>query len=353
MKRGYVGPARGIVIFILGAGLFGCTGRMPRSLGPLREVTVITDHWPRVENTVKGILCREIPTPQPEPEFKLRVGGSDRFAALSRLRVVFLIGTVEDTLLRRIMGSKLDSLPEGDGALFKFPNAWVDNQWVLLFVARDTGRLVSGLELYARRIHQTVTEFVLQQMARATYLEGVNKDLTTRLEERYGWRLDVPPRWLLEEKDSAARFVYIHTHYPDRSIFVHWQDRVVALEPERLLALRDRLTGRFYEGDSVERGSVLVDTIEFLGVRTVRMRGVWQNRRLVIGGPFVCYALNYQERFFMLDGMVFNPGEKKLSNLFQVEAVLRSFLPAGVLRGAAGKPDTSGRVFRPTEGSAG
>jgi hypothetical protein len=77
----------------------------------------------------------------------------------------------------------------------------------------------------------------------------------------------------------------------------------------------------------VDRGSVRVDTIEFLGVPGLRLRGVWQNQRQVIGGPFVLYAFNYQERFFILDGMVFNPGQKKLSSLFQVEAIIRTFVP--------------------------
>lgn len=319
------------VVILLG--ILSCTSRVPRSLGPLREITVITDYWPVVEKKVEEILAQEIPTPQPEPEFQLRVGNFDRFAALSRLRLVFLIGTRQDTVLRRIMGEKLDSLPDGDFGLFKFPNAWVDNQWVLIFVTSDTAQLISGLNRYAPRIRQTVTEMVLDQMARATYLRGAEKELTKKLGEQFFWTIDVPRGWQLQAKDSAERFVYIFNHYPDRSIFVHWSDSTVVLNPDSVFNLRDRLTGRFYEGDSVDRTLVLVDTIQFLGVPSLRLRGVWQNRKAIIGGPFVSYAFNYQGRFFMVDGVVFNPGEKKLSNLFQVEAIIRTFLPTGMLKG--------------------
>ncbi|MGQ9678355.1 MAG: DUF4837 family protein [bacterium] len=310
--------------------MLSCTDRVPRSLGPLREVTVITDYWPVVAKSVEGILSQEIRTPQPEPEFRLRVGGFDRFSSLCRLRLVFLIGTSQDTLLRRILGTKLDSLPENNFGLFKFPNAWVDNQWVLVFVAADTAYLIPGLSLYARRIHQTVTEMVIDQTNRATYLWGLEKDLTAKLRKQFSWSIDVPRGWQLQDKDSVERFVYIFTHYPDRSIFVYWEDSTMVLDWEAMLNLHDRLTGQFYDGDSADRSMVLLDTIQFLGVPALRVRGVWQNRREILGGPFVFYAFNYQGRFFMVDGLVFNPGEKKLSNLFQVEAIIRTFLPMGI-----------------------
>lgn len=264
---------------------------MPSSLGPLREITIITDYWPVVGNKVEEILAQEIPTPQPEPEFRLRVGGFDRFVALSRLRLVLLIGTPQDTILRQILGKKLDSLTDGNYGLFKFPNAWVDNQWVLIFVAPDTGNLVLGLTRYARRIHQTVTEMVLDQMRRATYHRGLEEELTAKLGKHFFWTIDVPRGWQLQMKDSANRFVYIFSHYPDRSIFVYWSDSTIELNRDSVLNLRDRLTGKFYEGDSVDHNFVLTDTVQFLGVAALRIRGVWQNRTAVIGGAICLLCL--------------------------------------------------------------
>lgn len=303
-----------------------CTGSLPRSLGRLREVTVVTDYWPQVGPVVESILSRPVATPQPEPEFLLRVGGFDRFPSYSRLRIVFLIGTAQDTIIRTVLGDRADSLGDAGFRLFRFPNAWVDNQQVLVFVARDQDRLVEGLRVYGPRLYRTVTEIVLEQLTAATYLRGRDEVLTGRL-ARYGFSLDVPKEWLLQEKDSADRFIYIHGHFPDRSVFVWWQDTVFPLVADSVLQLRDRLTARFYDGDFTERSAVRAESIEFLGVPCLRLRGVWQNQKQVIGGPFVLYAFNYQERFFILDGMVFNPGEKKLSSLFQVEAIIRTFLP--------------------------
>ncbi|MEN9979462.1 MAG: DUF4837 family protein [candidate division WOR-3 bacterium] len=303
-----------------------CTGSLPKSIGRLQEVTIITDYWNLVSGQVKAVLEQPVFTPQPEPEFLLRVGGFDRFPSYSRMRIVFLIGTVRDSIIRGVLGGRADSLGEEGFGLFKFPNAWVDNQQVLLFVARDTERLIEGLRVYGARLYRTVTEMVLEQMTAATYFRG-RDDGAGRQLARFGFSLDVPKEWLIQDKDSAERFIYIHGHFPDRSVFVHWQDTVFPLVSDSVLQLRDRLTAKFYDGDYVDRNAVRAESIEFLGVPCLRIRGVWQNQKQVIGGPFVLYAFNYQERFFLLDGMVFNPGEKKVSSLFQVEAIIRTFLP--------------------------
>ncbi len=330
--RGGLGRCLGTWSMLLAFGFwllpfFSCASRVPRAFGPLREVTVITDHWQDVGKTVEAIFTRQIPTPQPEPEFLLRVGTTEKFSAYSKLRLLLLIGTAQESLFQKILRGKIDSLPDGEFGLFLLPNAWVDNQWVLLFIAKDPDRLAAGIKLYSQRLHQTITEKVLEQLTRATYQRGIDSKLTNFLKVRFGWQIDVPVKWLLQEKDSSSRFVYIFNHFPDRSVFVHWSDTTEQLTLENILNLRDELTTKFYDGDSVDRQAVIAETIQFLGVPALRVRGVWQNRVRVIGGPFVLYAFNYQERFFLLDGTVFNPGEKKLSNLFQLEAILRTFVP--------------------------
>lgn len=325
MDGGIKITVRTVILTVLGSCF--CTSNMPKSFGRLREVAVITDYWGVVGKEVERILSRPVATPQPEPEFLLRVGGYDRFGGYSRLRMVFIIGISEDSIIRGILRQRVDSLGEAGFRLFRFPNAWVSNQQVLVLVARDSSKLVSGLKAYAPRLHRMVTELVLEQMAAATYLQNRNEGLSNRIRERYGFALDVPKGWLLDEKGAGENFIFIHGHFPDRSVFVFWQDTVYPLVLDSILNLRDRLTKRFYDGDSLDRSAVLVDTIEFMGMPCLRLRGVWQNQRQVMGGPFVLYAFNHQERFFLLDGMVFNPGEKKLSSLFQVEAIIRTFVP--------------------------
>jgi hypothetical protein len=308
--------------------LIACGG-LPTSrlMGPLREVTVISSEWGEIEPTVRSILQEPVQTPQPEPEFRLRVGTAGKFDTYSRFRILFIIGTSQDTLIHQILGTRADSLSEGGFGLLRVPNPWLKGQFALIFIARDTGQLVPGLEIYAARIRQTLREIVLDQMARAVYIEGVDKKLTAEFRTRYGFTIDVPRRWLLNQDHADSGFVYLYGHVPDRNVFVFWQDRTRALVPESLAVLRDRLTGRYYNGDSIDQKFLQAETIAFLSGPCVRLSGVWRNDRDVIGGAFVNYSFNFRGRFYMADGLVFNPGKPKLDALAQTEAVIRTLTP--------------------------
>jgi len=307
--------------------LLTCSSPGQRLIGPLREVTVISAHWDELEATVRSILQEPISTPQPEPEFKVRVGTAGKFETYSKFRIVFLIGTSQDTLIRQILGPRADSLSEGDFGLLRVPNPWLIGQFALIFIARDTSKLASGLQVYAARIRQTLRGIVLDQMTKAVYVEGIEKKPTDELGARYAFTVDVPRRWFINEDHAAERFVYLYGHVPDRNVFVHWQDTTRALAPESLSVLRDLLTGRFYDGDSIDRRFLQAETIVYLAGPCVRLSGVWKNDRDMIGGPFVNYSFNFQGRFYMADGLVFNPGKLKLDALAQTEAVIRTLTP--------------------------
>jgi len=296
-------------------------------IGPLREVTIISAQWDELESTVRSILQEPVPTPQPEPEFKVRVGSAGKFDTYSKFRVVFLIGTAGDTLIRQILGPRADSLSEGDFGLLKVPNPWLKDQFALIFVARDESKLVPGLEVYAGRIRQTLRDIVLGQMTKAVYIEGVQRKFADEFSRKYSFTIDVPVRWQVDEDNGDSGFVCLYGHVPDRSVFVHWQDTTRELVPESLVVLRDRLTGRFYDGDSVDRRFVRAETIAFLAEPCVRICGVWKNDAEMIGGPFVNYSFNFRGRFYMADGLVFNPGKTKLDALAQVEAVFWTVTP--------------------------
>lgn len=308
--------------------LVACSGEpTPRLLGPLREVTVISNQWEQIEGTVRSILQEPIPTPQPEPEFKIRVGSPDKFETYSKFRLVFLIGTHQDTLLREVLGARVDSLGPGGFQLLRVPNPWSRGQFALIFLSRDGSELGSGLSLYATRIRQTLRDIVLEQMARAVYVEGVDKGRTDSLSRRYAFTVDVPRRWRVNEDNAESNFVYLYGHVPDRNVFVHWQDTTLPLVPDSLAALRNRLTLRFYDGDSIDRRFLQAETVAFLNTVCLRLSGVWKNDREMLGGPFVNYAFNFRGRFYMTDGLVFNPGKLKLDALTQAEVVLRTFTP--------------------------
>lgn len=308
--------------------LLGCGSRQRYSLGRLREVTLISRQDEAVFQLVESILGNQVRTPQYEREFRLKRGDYQRLVDYSRMRLLLIVGTTDDTVVASLLGARVDSLVAGDHGLYRMRNVWARNQTVVLLVARHDSLLLRALRNYAGRLYQAMYDIVLEQMAAATYFQSPQSKKSEELSRRYCFTLDVPAHWLVETRHDSARFVYIYGHYPDRSIFVYWSDQQVPLRVDSLLALRNGLTQSFYDGDVVNEGiPVVAETISFLNEPCLRLKGLWHNQREVIGGPFVSYCFAYQGRFFMVDGVLFNPGENKLDNMFQLEAIIRTFTP--------------------------
>ena len=91
------------------------------------------------------------------------------------------------------------------------------------------------------------------------------------------------------------------------------------------LAKRDYLTARYYDGDYILQELTTAEPIEFANMRGIRLRGVWQNDSLVAGGPFLSYFLESGDSLYVIDGIVFNPGERKTDHLTTIEVIMNSF----------------------------
>ena len=311
------------LVLVLG----GCRVSGTPAIGGLREIAVVTGWWGAVEPEVRAILQREMLTPQPEPEFTLHVFSPDQFRGYSMFRTLLVIGTTQDTLVAALLGARADSLPGGEYGLFRVPNPWAQNQELVIFAVRTDSLLVPGLRAYTARLRATFREIAVRHVERAVYMRGRDAAAERALARAHSFTIQVPKDWFLKQEHSAERFVYLFGHYPDRGVFVHWEDAPRALAADSLVALRDRLTAAFYRGDVVEPGYTAADTAEFLSAPAVRLQGIWQNEKETTGGPFVSYSFNHEGRFFMVDGYVYNPGKKKLGALLEVEAVIRTFTP--------------------------
>ena len=60
-------------------------------------------------------------------------------------------------------------------------------------------------------------------------------------------------------------------------------------------------------------------------MKGMRLKGVWQNDSLVAGGPFLSYYLKDNDTLYIIDGILFNPGERKSDYLTQIEVIMNSF----------------------------
>jgi len=294
-------------------------------MGIIREIIVVSPHNNIIEPITRQILQQNIYTPQPEPEFVLRFEDTARLRAFLNFHLMFIVGTTKDEVIQKLLGDRVNQVEKDTFKLIVIPEPWAKNQKVLVFVSKDESLLVSGMAKYSKRIRHTFQQWIVEQMRKITYEKGHNKQLKDLLLTRYGFGLDLPASFRLVDKYEFDKFIYLVAHNPDRSIFCYYEAGTKPLAKDNLLSFRDSLTFQFYEGDSVVKNLTIVDTVQFFNGSALKLKGVWQNQKLAAGGPFISYCFNYQNRFYYIDGSVYNPGKYKLDNLNQVDVILQTF----------------------------
>lgn len=303
-----------------------CGKYKSEAVGRARDVIVFTEHKDLVETGADFALERQIFTPQPAPEFFLRFMQPEEIEKYAGYHALFFAGFDSDPLMKRLFPnlSARDSF-----ALYQITDVWAKEQEVLVYLARDSASLKHGLEVMKEKIYEAFKFHLLERMETVTYEDGGDAKLTAKI-GTYGFGLKVPRDWLLDETFAAERFVWIHAHNPERLVFIYWENAPRAdIAADKMKALRDSLTWMFYQKDYLNDTFTIAGPAYFRGNEAARIRGVWQNDSMTIGGPMISYSFNEGGKFYMIDGTLFYPEtpRKKLFWLNQLEVVLATFKP--------------------------
>ena len=313
-----------LLILLFGMVLDMACARLKRSIGTSNELLVVAsaiDPAP-VINAIQ--LYNYVP--QEEGIFKFIFIGDTAFDAYQYHHAVLLCGSLEDEFIRTLLDPEARRQTERDTiSLFKKDNIWAHGQLTMILAVRDPSNIDAALSKYGRLIAQTFEDHYYQRVKENYYTGGISRKMKDRL-RRFGFTLDINEAWLIDSTHQADRFVYVHTHFPDRAIFFYKEPVNRPLSREFALAKRDSLAGKYYRGDRILAELTFAEPIEFAGRTGIRIKGVWQNDSLVAGGPFLSYFLvdAGTDTLYVLDGMVFNPGERKSDQLTKIEVIMNS-----------------------------
>jgi hypothetical protein len=161
------------------------------------------------------------------------------------------------------------------------------------------------------------------------------------MRERWGWGVRLPPEWVVDDRYADQRFVRVWHDAPVMQMFVSWEEGRVQRTPEEWLMRRHQLVRDFYDGDEVVGGWSLSGTGSTpFGPTGTHLKGLWENDRYVIGGPFRAWAFHCAEddRTYLVDYSVYAPDRPKLPLLRVLEAVGRTFRCACVTGPDGGRP---------------
>ncbi len=313
--------------------LAGCA--KPVAVGSLREVRVLCDDavWRRVGTTLREAVETPIHTVEPETVFSMTRVPAGSFEDERLSANVLFVASLDSPdsvglLLRKVLTEESqEAVRRGESYVFAERDIWAVGQQVTIVTGSDPDALVGFVRRAGSFLFDTLYGPLAKRAVERAYYRKGNTLLQERLAERYGWSVLVPNPWHTVEPEGE-RIVYFSKNNPDRHLLIYWAAAdTVSLAPDRCVALREDIVWRVYDQDEVDRDRTSVQETRFLGRPALRITGVWQNEKHVMGGPFrtYCFVCPEQNRFYLIDLNVFAPGEEKFPYLAQLEGIADSF----------------------------
>ncbi|MBN2620383.1 DUF4837 family protein [candidate division WOR-3 bacterium] len=311
-----------VTVFSVLLYLCGCS-RIPSHVGRSYEIvvlsTIIDTHLIQQNLQVYNFV------PQKEGLFKFLFVQDTMVEYYDNYHTLFLYGSLDDDFLKTLLRDDAKTTTRNDTfALFKLDNLWARGQLAIILVASENSYIEQGLQKFKPLIIELLEENYYQRIKATYYMNKMSKQVQKTLKS-YGFSLDVDKQWLIDSTYEHEGFIFVHAHFPDRSIFLYKEPSREILSDSLVLKKRNELTARFYHGDYIMPDFTTIDKIEFKEMKGMRIKGVWQNDSLVAGGPFLSYFFVHDDTLYAIDGLLFNPGERKSDFFTTLEVILNSF----------------------------
>jgi hypothetical protein len=310
----------------------GCDRLVP-AIGSNSSVTLVT-HLPAdhaAEQALKATFEREVVMVFPEPAFEVEVAQSSRLGRLRQARNLVLMADLSRSdgftaEIERLVGDDLfAAMRDGRRYHVFYSNVWALGQTTLVLAGPNGEALADAIEQSADRLYETLERRVIQRTEEIIFVTGEQEEFSRYLSSAFGWTMRIPKGYRVSE-DAESRVV--RCYMPEggvRLVFVHWKDGVSRVPgTEACIDIRGRIVWQ-YDEDTIVEGRTRSSRVDFLGGRALKLEGVWQNDRHTKGGPFRTYCFVKDDRFYMLDMLVFDPEGSKINLMRQLEAIALTF----------------------------
>jgi len=319
--------------------LSGCTVK-PQATGNDNELGILIDADLRVklESALLTAFCPILETPQPERRFIPIFAGYEGLDRLQTQKYLLLVGILNgrgevSRLITKMLSPEVrQGVENGEYFIFTKRNEWAREQKMMILVAPSESalaeRLASESELFFEAFNKERSEYVKKKL----YRSYEQKDLSREIRERYGFDLRIPHDYVLVREEPEEGWLRLKRSAPDRLITL-WRSEVLQENPLDSAWVFDtwsNLALQFADPVQANREYLSVRESEVAGYPGLEMRGLWETKGSLGGGPFLCRAFFYpaEKRVYLLEGEVYNPGDVKEPYVKQLEVILETFKPA-------------------------
>lgn len=311
-----------LVITSCGGGSGSGKGITINATGAPYELLVVVnkDIWKKeAGKALEGILKSDAEgLPQAEPNFKVSVVDEANFDKILKPVRNIIIVDIAKTYTKASMSYG--------------KNVWSDGQMVLTIKAPDEKSFQDYVTANGTKI---VNFFVNSEMNRnITYFNSkYNTDVRNKVMDMFGAQISIPSDLKLDK--AGENFYWVTNDASkgrmDFAIYAVPYKKSDAFSAKSLIAMRDSVMKQNIKGSSdsmfmttTKVMPVMCDTISVHGKFTVRLRGLWEMKNDMMGGPFVSLSRldEKTQQIVTVEGFVFAPSMSKRNLIRRLESML-------------------------------
>jgi len=307
------------------------------AIGDPDTLIVVADStdWHRTAALVQPAFAPEIPTPQPEPWYDIKVVPPDKFSQFMTYKSILIVSLLRPDspslrFINRLFSENLvQQMKSGELPVATKHDQWRRQQLLMILTAPSYDGFAETIHQRKAQLRGEFDKMFVQRQEHYLYGRYEQKKLEKRLQETYNWRLRIPRDWIILHEEPEQQFIWLGQHLPIRWLSVSWEKQQAPVQVDSAMAVRLRKqVGQDRYGDILTNDDYLrAEKITLNGHPAIRLRGIWAHAKEAKGGPFTGIA-SYDprtQRLFYLDAQVFAPDMKKLVFLRQLEIILSTF----------------------------
>jgi len=311
------------------------------ALGYPQEIFVLADSllWNEVGMEITEVFETPVYTPVSEPSFSVRWIPLEELNDYKDRMNVFLIGVAgEDNpttnYLKSILPAEIQAGVENDQNFHFFSdNVFAYGQINLFLYARDRNTFIERFNQYQDDAFSEFNKRYYRRLSEDMFKTGEQEDLERLILEKYGWEIRIQHDYFIATQDINAKYIWLRRMDPDRWISI-WEGEGIAadLTLDAIIGAREKVLGKYYEGDRVDRDETYLMNVQFNGRPASKIVGIWQNDSLLVGGPFRTYAFHdsLTAKIYYIDIAVMAPSKQKKPYLDQLEVMANTFGTASI-----------------------
>ncbi|MBI9037354.1 MAG: DUF4837 family protein [Bacteroidales bacterium] len=328
MKKNHFLPNILIILLSLFT-IQSCELKVPvlkHSSGKTAEMIVVTNNeaqWnSKIGKTIKDWFAQEhIGLPQPEPAFSVVNIPEPKFKKMFQLHRNIFIVNIDEKIKKTNIETKKD--------------LWAQPQRVIKITAPSE-------EAFLKAFNKSKESFTLlfdkveRRRIIGTFKSFADISIKNELKDKFGISMIIPGGFYIAQKGKDFIWLRKETHTFGEGILIYSYDYTdtIAYEPKRIIDIRDSITKQFIPGPS--DGSYMkvsqdviypfFKEINFNNNFAIETRGLWKVEGNFMGGPFLSYTLVNDKSLKVItaDAYLYNPKEKKVKYMRQLEAILYS-----------------------------